>query len=90
MRRESELTPNGVCQADLWSLYNPRLVKAPSAGALRRFVEMDPGLEAYKKDRYILLAFQEGCRWNNFTDDWNAQFVSEAATKLLNKYKSEK
>ena len=84
------LAPNGVCQADLWSLYNPRLVKALSAGALRRFVEIDPGLEAYKKVRKILLAFQEGYRWNNFIDAWNAQFVSEAATKLRNKYKSEK
>ena len=33
---------------------------------------MDPGLEAYKKGRYILLAFKEGCWWYNFTDDWNA------------------
>ena len=65
----------------------PRLVKALSARALRRFAEIDPGLKAYKKVRYILLAFQEGCRWNNFTDDWNAQFVSEAATytKVKNK-----
>ena len=49
---------------------------------MRRFVEIDPGLETYKKVRYIFLAFQEGCRWSNFADDWNAEFVSEAATKL--------
>ena len=24
----------------------------------------------------------QGCRWNNFTDEWNAQIVSKAATKL--------
>ena len=58
MRREYVPAPNGVCQADLGSLFNARLVKALSARALRRFVELDPGLEAYKKGRYILLAFK--------------------------------
>ena len=29
---------------------------------------IDPGLEAYKKGIYILLAFKEGYRWYNFTD----------------------
>ena len=33
MRREWVLAPNGVCQADLGSFYNPRLVKALSARA---------------------------------------------------------
>ena len=46
---------------------------------------MDPGLEAYKKGRYILLAFNEGCWWYNFTDDWNAQIVSKAAATFLHK-----
>ena len=60
------------------------MVKALNARAKRRFVEIDPGLEAYKRGIYmhILLAFKEGCRWNNFTDEWNAQIVSKAATKL--------
>ena len=43
---------------------------------------MDPEPEAYKKGRNILLAFKKGCRWYNFTDDWNAQIVSKAAPKL--------
>ena len=47
---------------------------------------MDTGLEAYKKRRYILLAFKEGCPWYNFTDDWNAQIGSKAATKFLRKH----
>ena len=72
MRQKWELAPNGACQADLESLYNPRLVMALSVRAKRRFVEIDPGLKPYKKSRYILLAFQEGLQWNNFTDDWNA------------------
>ena len=46
---------------------------------------MDPGLEAYKKGRYILLAFKEECWWYNFTDNWNAQIVSKTATKFLRK-----
>ena len=78
------LAPNGVCQADLGSFYNPRVVKALRARALRRLVEIDPGLEAYKKGRYVLLAFEKGCRWNTFTDDWNPQIVSKAAMKLGN------
>ena len=46
------------------------MVKALNARAKRRFVEIDPGLEAYKRGIYmhILLAFKEGCRWNNFKD----------------------
>ena len=24
----------------------------------------------------------QGCRWNNFTEEWNAQIVSKAVTKL--------
>ena len=72
------LAPNGVCQADLWHLFNAGLVKALSARAERRFVEINPGLEAYKKGKYTLFAFKEGCRWFNFTDDWNAQIVSNA------------
>ena len=24
----------------------------------------------------------QGCRWNNFTNEWNAQILSKAATKL--------
>ena len=84
MRREWVLAQNGVCQADLGSLYKLRLVKALNARVKRRIVEIDPGLETYKRGKYlyILLAVKEGCRCNNFTDEWNAQIVSTAATKL--------
>ena len=53
VRQKWELAPNGVCQADLESLYNPHLVMALSVRAKRWFVEIDPGLKPYKKGRYI-------------------------------------
>ena len=78
MKRELVLAPLGVCQVDLGNIFNALLVKALSAGGKRRFVEIETGLEAYMKGRYILFAFKEGCRWFNITDDWNAQIVSNA------------
>ena len=65
-----------------WESLRSTLGKGTWCQNLGKFVEIDPGLEAYKKGRYILLAFQEGCRWNNFTDDLNGQIVSKSTTKL--------
>ena len=38
-------------------------------------------LRAFKKGRFILLGFKEGCRWNNITGDLK-DMVSKAAKKL--------
>ena len=75
------LALDGVWQADLGSLYNPLLEKALSSRAWSRFVEVALWTRSLQQKRVILLAFKEGCQWNNFTDDWKAQIVSNAATK---------
>ena len=84
MRRAWVLTLKWLLSGWSWESLQSTLGKGTKCQSLKTIVEIDPGLEAYKRGQVVDIFYWPLRKdvWNKFTDEWNAQIVSKAATKL--------